>query len=68
MVRNSTIANNNIGLFVAGSGGSMSVTRSTITGNGNGWVIGSGGPTSFSYDDNNVVGGVSGTPSLIGYK
>jgi hypothetical protein len=66
VVRNSTIANNgrnglsnggvnDSGLFAAGSGAQLWVTRSTITGNMVGWsTLNSGVVTSFG--DNNIVG------------
>jgi len=53
MERNSTIANNNYGLFANGSGAVIRVTRSTITANGTGWSI-SGGGSVLSYCDNNI--------------
>jgi hypothetical protein len=70
LVRNSTIANNSDGLFVAGSAVSMWVTRSAITENSSGWVIGGGGGTLLSYGDNSIVGNVGGdvAPPPIGYK
>jgi hypothetical protein len=57
MVRNSTIANNvNIGLFVLTTPGVIvRVTRSTITGNGQGWAAPADGEI-VSYTDNNIDG------------
>jgi hypothetical protein len=81
MVRNSTIANNgrnglsnggvnDSGLFAAGSGAQLWVTRSTITGNMVGWsTLNSGVVTSFG--DNNIVGNGSANtepPSPLTYK
>jgi hypothetical protein len=81
MVRNSTIANNgrnglsnggvnDSGLFAAGSGAQLWVTRSTITGNLVGWsTLNSGLVTSFG--DNNIVGNGSANtepPSPLTYK
>jgi hypothetical protein len=71
MVRNSTIANNgNAGLTAQGSGASVLVTRSTITGNTTGWVTNSLGAVT-SYTDNNIDGnGTANTepPSPLTYK
>jgi hypothetical protein len=69
MVRNSTIANNTgYGLLAQDSGATVWVTRSTITGNGNGW--GAAGGTVTSYGDNNIVGntGSNNAPPSIGYE
>jgi Right handed beta helix region len=56
MVRNSTIANNGTdGLLAQGSGATIRVTRSTITGNAIGWTFGSPGAV-LSYGDNNIDG------------
>jgi hypothetical protein len=56
MVRNSTIANNSgVGLFSGGSGSTIRVTRSTITGNATAWTQGASGVVS-SYADNNIDG------------
>jgi hypothetical protein len=69
MVRNSTIANNNTGLFAQGTGGSIRATRSTITGNAVGWGIAPGGQVT-SYTDNNIEdnGSVNNAPTQITYK
>jgi hypothetical protein len=57
MVRNSTIANNaGNGLEALGANATIRVTRSTITGNGAGWL--SSGVVS-SYGDNNIDGNTS---------
>jgi hypothetical protein len=53
MVRNSTITNNTWGLQVQNSGAAVQLTRTTITGNTNGWITSSGG-TVQSYGDNNI--------------
>ncbi len=78
MVRNSTIANNNnIGLETSGPGSTIRVTRSTITGNGDGWEAGNG--VILSYGDNNIDGNmginsnrvppcVNGTSPCTAYK
>jgi hypothetical protein len=69
MVRNSTIANNKSnGLSVGGAGAQIWVTRSTITGNGNGWSTDGG--TMSSYADNNIDGNTTGNtaPPPVGYK
>jgi hypothetical protein len=56
MVRNSTIANNGLaGLSAQGTGAIVRVTRSTITGNANGWATPSSG-TVLSYADNIIDG------------
>jgi hypothetical protein len=71
MVRASTIANNaNAGLKAGATGSTISVTRSTITGNGSGWSAGPGGVVS-SYADNNIDGnGNTNTnpPDVLTYK
>ena len=71
MVRNSTIANNsNAGLNSQGSGASVLVTRSTITGNATGWANASLGVVT-SYADNNIDGNGSANtepPSPLTYK
>jgi hypothetical protein len=70
MVRNCTIANNSDdGLFASSPGARLWVTRSTITGNANGWLIQNGGSVA-SYDDNNIAGNNAseGAPPPIGYK
>ena len=56
MVRNSTAANNNIG--VDANGGALYLARSTITGNQSFGVLASGG-TIFSYGDNDINGNVN---------
>jgi len=58
MVRNSTIANNNIGLN-AGPGATIWVTRSTIAENSNGVEV-SGTGSVISYSDNNIVANTNG--------
>ena len=56
LVRNSTIANNGgSGLQATNAGANLRITRSSITGNGSGWV-GSGGGAVLSYGDNNIDG------------
>jgi hypothetical protein len=70
MVRNSTSANNGgDGLEAQGTGASIRVTRSTITGNGTGWETSSSGVVT-SYGDNNIDGNAGGNsaPPSIGYK
>jgi hypothetical protein len=72
MVRNSTIANNasNNGLYASGTGASIRVTRSTITGNNAAWAINAGGQVT-SYADNNIADNGSNngeSPPQIGYE
>src|SRR5258708_28095586 len=70
MVRNSTIADNSgDGLAASGAAATLRVTRSTITGNGTGWIVVSSGVVT-SYADNNIDGNVSvnTAPPAIGYK
>ena len=70
MVRNSSIINNfDAGLHSESGGTTVRVTRSTITGNGAGWAVFSGGVIS-SYGDNNIDGnGTDNTaPPSIAYK
>jgi hypothetical protein len=79
MVRNSTIANNNnIGLETAGTGSTIRVTRSTITGNSDGWNDSQLGVI-LSYGDNSIDGNtginsnrtppcVNGTSPCTAYK
>jgi hypothetical protein len=69
MVRNSTIANNSIGLDAEDSGASIRATRSTITGNATGWVNNAGGQVT-SYADNNIEdnGSANTAPVQITYK
>jgi hypothetical protein len=71
MVRNSTIANNGSdGLEAQGTGATVRVTRSTITGNANGWDNSTGGVV-LSYGDNNIDGNGSVNtepPSPLSYK
>jgi hypothetical protein len=70
MVRNSTIANNgSVGLQASGTGATIRVTRSTITGNNSGWAITASGVVS-SYADNNIDGdkNTDTAPPAIGYK
>jgi hypothetical protein len=71
MVRNSTIANNGTdGLVASGTGATIRVTRSAITGNATGW----NNPTSgvvLSYGDNNIDGNNGGNtepPNPLTYK
>jgi hypothetical protein len=69
MVRNSTIANNSANGLEAGVETTISVTRSTITGNGTGWLTDYG--TVLSYGDNNIDGnGGANTepPNPLPYK
>jgi hypothetical protein len=73
MVRNTTIANNGQdGLMASGTGVTIRVTRSTITGNTTAWIASSG--VVSSYADNNIDGNGGGSPSAntappaIGYK
>jgi hypothetical protein len=82
MVRNSTIANNGgDGLEARNVGATVSVTRSTITGNTNGWdtppmVVGGGGGGGLlgvvsSYADNNIDGNANDNtepPNPLTYK
>jgi hypothetical protein len=67
MVRNSTIANNSLyGLNTTGTGATLRVTRSTITGNVTGWL-----GNVISYADNNIDGnGSTNTepPGPLTYK
>ncbi len=70
LVRNSTIANNaGDGLSASGSGASIRLTRSTLTGNVTGWENKFGGAVT-SYADNNIEdnGNVNGAPTQITYK
>jgi hypothetical protein len=71
MVRNSTIANNGSdGLFTSGVGAQISVTRSTITGNGTGWFAQNSGVV-LSYADNNIDGNTNvntAPPNPLTYK
>jgi hypothetical protein len=69
MVRNSTIANNGANGLEAGVETTIRVTRSTITGNGAGWLTDSGAV--LSYGDNNIDGNGSANtepPNLLTYK
>jgi hypothetical protein len=69
MVRNSTIANNLVGLEADGPGTIIRVTRSTITGNATGWATDTNAVQ--SYADNNIDGnGTANTepPSPLSYK
>ena len=82
LVRNSTIANNGgDGLEARNIGATVSVTRSTITGNTNGWdtpsmVVGGGGGGGLlgvvsSYADNNIDGNMNDNtepPNPLTYK
>jgi hypothetical protein len=57
MVRNSTSANNVVGLGANGTGAAIRVTRSTMTGNNFGWAVsGPGAGVVTSYGDNNIDG------------
>jgi hypothetical protein len=71
MVRNSTIAYNRLdGLEVQNTGATIRVTRSTITGNGTGWIVVSSGAV-LSYGDNNIDGNTNANtepPSPLTYK
>jgi hypothetical protein len=70
MVRNSTSANNGTdGLLAQGTGATILVTRSTITGNNAGWFAPSGVVT--SYGDNNIDGNTNTNtqpPGPLPYK
>jgi hypothetical protein len=70
-VRNSRIANNAVdGLHALGSGATIHVTRSTITGNNTGWAAVSTG-TVLSYGDNNIDGNTNVNtepPNPLTYK
>jgi hypothetical protein len=69
-VRNSTIANNTSdGLSATGTGATIRVTRSTITGNATGWAISSSGVVS-SFNDNNILGNTAGNtiPPHVAYE
>jgi hypothetical protein len=71
MVQNSTIANNTAyGLAANFSEATIWVTRSTITGNADGWETNSSG-TVTTFGDNNIVGNGSGNtapPSTATYE
>jgi hypothetical protein len=70
MVRNSTIANNFVGLDADGTTAIISVTRSTITGNNTGWETFQGGVV-LSYGDNNIDGNTNVNtepPNPLTYK
>jgi hypothetical protein len=71
MVRDTTIAANTIdGLVATGSGATVRVTRSTITGNATGWANTSSGVV-LSYGDNNIDGNTNANtepPSPLTYK
>jgi hypothetical protein len=70
MVRNSILANNNLGLETIGAGATIRVTRSTITDNQQAWFI-NGSGTVLSYGDNNIDGnGNTNTepPNPLTYK
>jgi hypothetical protein len=70
MVRNSTSANNGTdGLLAEGTGATILVTRSTITGNNTGWFAPTG--TVTSYGDNNIDGNMNANtqpPGPLPYK
>jgi hypothetical protein len=60
LVRSSTIANNTAGgLEAINNGATLRVTRSTITGNGSGWISSGAGAVVLSYGDNNIDGNTS---------
>jgi len=63
MVFHSVAANNGTGVFANGSGGTLRVANSTVTGNTNGWLALSSGVVA-SYDDNYIDGNGSNTGSL----
>jgi hypothetical protein len=71
MVRDSTIANNSgTGVLSQTSSSTIRMTRSTITGNGTGWNIGSSGVV-LSYGDNNIDGNTNANtepPNPLTYK
>ena len=71
MVRNSKIANNAVdGLHAVGSGATIRVTRSTLTGNNTAWAAGSTGVV-VSYGDNNIDGNTNVNtepPNPLTYK
>ena len=70
MVRNSTIADNGVGLEGIAVGGNILVTRSTITGNSDGWFV-SGAGVVTSYADNNIDGNTAVNtepPNPLSYK
>jgi hypothetical protein len=71
MVRNSTIANNAMdGLQASGTGATIRVTRSTITGNNTGWANSSSAVV-LSYGDNNIDGNTNVNaepPNPLTYK
>jgi hypothetical protein len=70
MVRNCTVADNVFyGLDASGTGATIRVTRSTITGNATGWSVSSSGVV-LSYGDNNIDNNPSGNtaPPPIVYK
>jgi Right handed beta helix region len=69
MVRNSTIANNGANGLEADVNTTIRVTRSTITGNGTGWLTDFGAV--LSYGDNNIDGNGSANtepPNPLTYK
>jgi hypothetical protein len=70
MVRNSTISHNaSVGLEVDGTGATIRVTRSTITGNNTGWAASVG--VVLSYGDNNIDGNTNVNtepPNPLTYK
>jgi hypothetical protein len=60
MIRHSALVNNGTnGVYVVGSTAKARLTDSTITGNGTGWAVASGGTLS-SYIDNNIDGNAGG--------
>jgi hypothetical protein len=69
MVRNCTVADNgSYGLEASGTGATIRVTRSTITGNFTGWI--NNAASVLSYGDNNIDNNVAGNtaPPPIVYK
>ena len=69
MVRDSTIANNSTYGLEADPNTTIRVTRSTITGNGTGWLNDSGAV--LSYGDNNIDGNGSANtepPNPLSYN
>ncbi len=70
MVRHSTIDNNvSTGLYAGSTGATVRVTRSTISGNFQGWIAPSGGVV-LSYADNNIDSNANPVPAppTIGYQ
>jgi hypothetical protein len=63
MVSHSVAANNGVGVEANGSGGTLRLANSTVTGNAAGWVVQSGGVLD-SYGDNYIDGNGSNIGSL----